>query len=121
MLLIEQVFPIGSPLVSDVSRAVLNVTEGEEMSAIENKWFKHQNRCPDSSASSTSSIRLGIERFWVLFTIAGTAVVFATIIYLVRFLREYNYIWANRAIPAHARIRRLFNIFCERDLNNIAL
>uniref|UniRef100_A0A2N9ELZ8 Ionotropic glutamate receptor C-terminal domain-containing protein n=1 Tax=Fagus sylvatica TaxID=28930 RepID=A0A2N9ELZ8_FAGSY len=43
------VFPIGSPLVSDVSRAVLNVTEGEKMKEIENEWLRKKNNCPDSN------------------------------------------------------------------------
>ncbi|XP_062098772.1 glutamate receptor 2.8-like [Humulus lupulus] len=34
------VFPKGSPLVCDVSRAILNVTETEEMKKTENKWFE---------------------------------------------------------------------------------
>jgi len=33
------VFPKGSPLVSDVSRAILKVTEGDEIVGIERKWL----------------------------------------------------------------------------------
>ena len=32
-------FPKGSPLVSDVSRAILKVTEGDEIVGIERKWL----------------------------------------------------------------------------------
>lgn len=34
-----QVFPKGSPLVADVSRAILKVTEGDEIVGIEKKWL----------------------------------------------------------------------------------
>ena len=34
-----QVFPKGSPLVGDVSRAILKVTEGDEIVGIERKWL----------------------------------------------------------------------------------
>ena len=36
------VFPMGSPLTADVSRAVLTLAEGEEMAQIEKKWFGEQ-------------------------------------------------------------------------------
>ncbi|KAK7819520.1 glutamate receptor 2.8 [Quercus suber] len=37
-----------SPLVSDVSRAVLKVIEGEKMKYIENAWLGKRNNCIDS-------------------------------------------------------------------------
>ncbi|KAG8374598.1 hypothetical protein BUALT_Bualt10G0012000 [Buddleja alternifolia] len=55
-------FPIGSPLVPDVSRAILNVTEGKKMVEIENTWFWDNTKCPDSS-TILSSNSLGLESF----------------------------------------------------------
>ncbi|CAK7354068.1 unnamed protein product [Dovyalis caffra] len=48
-------FPKGSPLVPDVSRAILNVTEGDRMKQIEDAWFGKQSTCPVSSTSISSN------------------------------------------------------------------
>ncbi|KAL5717741.1 hypothetical protein ACHQM5_010710 [Ranunculus cassubicifolius] len=39
------VFPLGSPLVTDVSRAVLEVTEGSKLLDIEKAWFSPNGTC----------------------------------------------------------------------------
>ncbi|KAL6345586.1 hypothetical protein AAG906_017316 [Vitis piasezkii] len=57
-LLEFQAFPIGSPLVPDVSRAVLIVTEGNEMVKIEKKWFREKTSCSDGSSLSSNNISL---------------------------------------------------------------
>ncbi|KAG6387881.1 hypothetical protein SASPL_153076 [Salvia splendens] len=80
-----QAFPIGSPLVPDISRAILNVTEGRKMMEIEKKWFENDTKCADSSDFSSSN-SLGIESFWGLFMIVGIAGVIALIIYVTSFL-----------------------------------
>ncbi|XP_047967478.1 glutamate receptor 2.7-like [Salvia hispanica] len=80
-------FPIGSPLVPDISRAILNVTEGMKMMEVENKWFKNDTECADFIEFSSSN-SLGIESFWGLFMIVGIAGVIALIIYVTSFLYE---------------------------------
>ncbi|KAF2305812.1 hypothetical protein GH714_008239 [Hevea brasiliensis] len=76
-------FPKGSPLVPDVSRAILNVTEGDKMKEIEQEWFGKQSNCPDPS-SSVSSSSLSLQSFWGLFLIAGAASVSALLIFTAR-------------------------------------
>ncbi|CAN8299229.1 unnamed protein product [Cochlearia groenlandica] len=61
-------FPLGSPLVPDISRQILNVTEGETMKAIEKKWFVGEKQCLDSTTSS-SPIQLDHHSFEALFSI----------------------------------------------------
>ncbi|CAL9229927.1 unnamed protein product [Arabidopsis halleri] len=61
-------FPLGSPLVPDISRQILNITEGETMKAIENKWLLGDKHCLDSTTSD-SPIRLDHHSFEALFTI----------------------------------------------------
>ncbi|KAG7608847.1 Solute-binding protein family 3/N-terminal domain of MltF [Arabidopsis suecica] len=61
-------FPLGSPLVPDLSRQILNITEGETMKAIENKWLLGEKHCLDSTTSD-SPIRLDHHSFEALFTI----------------------------------------------------
>ncbi|KAK3032401.1 hypothetical protein RJ639_036418 [Escallonia herrerae] len=87
----DNVFPIGSPLVTDVSRKVLNVTEGDTMTRIENKWFGNQNVCPDPS-TSLSSNSLGLESFWALFLSAGFAAFSALVISLATFICKNRHV-----------------------------
>ncbi|KAI3473032.1 hypothetical protein Pfo_030115, partial [Paulownia fortunei] len=63
------VFPIGSPLVPDASRAILNVTEGQKMVEIENKWLGDKTKCPDSDTALYPFKSLGLASFWGLFLI----------------------------------------------------
>ncbi|KAF8013322.1 hypothetical protein BT93_I1231 [Corymbia citriodora subsp. variegata] len=83
----ENVFPKGSPLVLDISRAILNVTEGPKMTEIENAWLTSKTNCQNSS-SSVSSDSLGLDSFWGLFLIAGAAAVFALLIFMVMFIKR---------------------------------
>ncbi|KAL6295912.1 hypothetical protein ACE6H2_004054 [Prunus campanulata] len=79
------VFPKGSPLAHDVSRAILNVSEGEKMKDIERIWFKKDASCADPN-SLVSSSSLSLDRFWGLFLIAGVASAFALHIFVAMFL-----------------------------------
>nr|POF01955.1 glutamate receptor 2.2 [Quercus suber] len=113
------VFPVGSPLVSDVSRAVLKVTEGEKMKNIENAWLGKQNNCIDSK-NKVSSESLSLASFWGLFLIAGVASLSALIISLSMFLyKEREQIW----IPNHSegsiwrRIHDTLRIFDKKNLS----
>ncbi|KAM7477588.1 hypothetical protein LguiA_025801 [Lonicera macranthoides] len=74
------VFPKSSPLVPDVSREILHVTEGEKMEKIEKAWFGKQTNCPDPS-TSVSSNSLRVNSFWGLFVIVGVVASFALIIF----------------------------------------
>ncbi|XP_020587937.1 LOW QUALITY PROTEIN: glutamate receptor 2.9-like [Phalaenopsis equestris] len=49
------VFPKGSSLVTDMSRAILNLTESNEMVEIERRWFGDQSTCPKQGSSSNSA------------------------------------------------------------------
>nr|DAD27621.1 TPA_asm: hypothetical protein HUJ06_029089 [Nelumbo nucifera] len=67
-------FPAGSPLVPYISRAILNLTEGDEMETIERKWFQYQTKCQDQSTEvSSNSASLSLRSFWGLFLITGLA------------------------------------------------
>ncbi|KAL6655540.1 hypothetical protein ACP70R_006366 [Stipagrostis hirtigluma subsp. patula] len=64
------VFPKGSPLVADVSRAILKVTEGDRIAGIERKWFGDQVACNTNAIEPGSVITLGSLR-GVFFITAG--------------------------------------------------
>ncbi|KAF5197312.1 Glutamate receptor 2.2 [Thalictrum thalictroides] len=50
------VFPRGSPLVSDISKAVLEVTEGNKLMDLERAWFTPTTTCEDRKWAIFSSI-----------------------------------------------------------------
>ncbi|KAL7153128.1 hypothetical protein ABFS83_04G144400 [Erythranthe nasuta] len=96
------VFPTGSPLVLDVSRAILNVTEGQKMVEIERKWFGDSTKCSDSN-TQLSSKSIGLESFAVLFSVVGIVGVIAFADYMIKFQHE------NRSVivePAGTRSTR---------------
>ncbi|WOL06456.1 glutamate receptor 2.7 [Canna indica] len=83
------VFPRGSPLVPDISRAILNVTEGETMATIEKKWFgETNNRTSKSSSSGSSSSSLTFRSFGGLFLITGVVSAMALLVFLARFINK---------------------------------
>ncbi|GAB4857805.1 hypothetical protein Ancab_040530 [Ancistrocladus abbreviatus] len=108
------VFPTGSPLVSDVSRAILNVTEGDIMVAIEKKWIVQEDVCMSTSgyANTTS---LGLDSFWGLFLIAGIASLLALSMFAVFFLYEQRKILTHSGISIWTKIRMLARKFDQRD------
>ncbi|KAJ8758711.1 hypothetical protein K2173_000432 [Erythroxylum novogranatense] len=112
------VFPKGSPLVSDVSRAILGVTEGETMKKIEEKWFGKEASCPDPSTSFSSN-SLGVESFWGLFLITGGVSLLALLVFLVLFIYEQ---WDVITSPDFRSLRQravaLFGNFYNRDLSS---
>ncbi|WJX35443.1 hypothetical protein P8452_23433 [Trifolium repens] len=114
-------FPKGSPLVADISRAILNVTQGGRMRTIENAWLKEPS-CLDSNTKISSNNHLGLESFWGLFLIAGIASLLALLIFLVNFLYQHKHIWLhnNLSISLWQRICVLVRIFDQRDLNRHA-
>ncbi|KAF9681348.1 hypothetical protein SADUNF_Sadunf06G0216600 [Salix dunnii] len=110
------VFPKGSPLVPHMSRAILNVTEGDKMEKIEKAWFGKKSGCPESS-TSISSNSLSLKSFWGLFLIAGLAASLALIIFLVKFVyRERNVLRSyDSTASIWSRIENFFRIFIQRD------
>eukprot|EP00253_Pinus_taeda_P033031 PITA_33031 len=81
------VFPKGSPLLPDISRAVLSLSEDKEMQQIQAKWL-NSTACTDSGAKVDSN-RLSMESFWGLYLITGSASVIALVIFLSMLLYEY--------------------------------
>eukprot|EP01018_Ginkgo_biloba_P015159 Gb_26917 [translate_table: standard] len=82
------VFPKGFPLVSDISRAVLELSENKEMQRIEKKWF-NKTACYTKQEAQIDSNRLSMENFWGLFLISGTASAVALVVYLGRLIYRY--------------------------------
>nr|POF09066.1 glutamate receptor 2.2 [Quercus suber] len=113
-------FPRGSPLVSYISRAVLNVTEDtDKMAGIMRKYFETQTTCVDGSAKiSTDSPSLGVYSFGGLFIIAGVASMFSLLIYAVKFL-HFHWPTSNIVPPEGSfwlKLIELVKHFDQKDL-----
>eukprot|EP01018_Ginkgo_biloba_P014874 Gb_39753 [translate_table: standard] len=89
------VFPKGSPLVPDMSRAVLSLSEDKEMQGIQSKWFNNNTACTNPGGKVVPN-RLSMESFWGLFLITGTASIVALILCFSRLL--YNFIRDPKAV-----------------------
>ncbi|CAK7354062.1 unnamed protein product [Dovyalis caffra] len=109
-------FPKGSALVPEVSRAILNVTEGDRMKEIEDAWFGKQSTCPVSS-TSISSNSLSLKSFWGLFLIVGIASLSSLLIFIVEFVyRERRVLMpSDSRASIWSRLQNLFVIFNQRD------
>ncbi|ONI33018.1 hypothetical protein PRUPE_1G400300 [Prunus persica] len=117
------VFPKGSPLARDVSRAILNVSEGEKMKDIERIWFEKEASCADPN-SLVSSSSLSLDSFWGLFLIAGVASAFALLIFAAMFLhaeRQEILQQLRRLVPGASlwtRICVVLRIYDQWDLRS---
>ncbi|XP_009777350.1 glutamate receptor 2.8-like [Nicotiana sylvestris] len=87
-------FPKGSPLVPDVSRAVLKVIEGEFMNNIIQKWFGNETDCPEKNGMFITSDSLTLDSFKGLFLIAGVSAGSALLTFLLIFLHQNREILA---------------------------
>ncbi|KAM5553990.1 glutamate receptor 2.9-like [Rosa sericea] len=84
-------FPLGSPLVSYMSRAILNVTQDKnQMDRIQSTYFEYFDNkpaCEDQSAKiSSEGPSLRVYSFGGLFIIAGVASMVALLMYMYHFL-----------------------------------
>ncbi|KAL1217173.1 Glutamate receptor 2.8 [Cardamine amara subsp. amara] len=111
-------FPKNSPLTGDVSKAILNVTQGDQMQHIESKWFMKQNDCPDPK-TALSSNRLSITSFWGLFLIAGIASFLSLLVFVAQFLYEHRHTLCDHSEDSmRRRLAFLFRIFDEKDTSS---
>ncbi|KAI8544806.1 hypothetical protein RHMOL_Rhmol08G0323500 [Rhododendron molle] len=81
-------FPKGSPLVPDVSRAVLNVTEQNVMTRIEEEWLGEGATCAEQDGARVTSDSLTLDSFKGLFIVAAVASFSALVLFLSIFLYE---------------------------------
>ncbi|XP_066399465.1 glutamate receptor 2.8-like isoform X3 [Miscanthus floridulus] len=114
---IEQAFPKGSPYVADLSRAILNLTESDEMSSIERKWFGDADGCAVQGSQFTSE-RLSFDSFWGLFLITGATSFLCCVLHLLIFVvANRRRIWASR-VPWRNRLRIFLKLLDDRDLSS---
>ncbi|KAM3714493.1 hypothetical protein ACJW31_01G336600 [Castanea mollissima] len=93
-------FPLGSPLVSYISRATLNVTEDKDkMTNIMRKYFSSQTTSTGENGSAeiyTYSPSLGVYSFGGLFIVVGAVSLFSLLLYVVKKFPHFH--WTNSNI-----------------------
>ncbi|KAK1276018.1 Glutamate receptor 2.8 [Acorus gramineus] len=81
------VFPRGSPLVGDVSRAILNVTQGDGMIRNEKKWFGNLTTCGADGGGGRAT-GISFRSFWGLFLITGLTTTLALLVSIILYMKE---------------------------------
>ncbi|CAN6178988.1 unnamed protein product [Urochloa humidicola] len=84
------VFPKGSLMVPDLSKAILNLREGSEGLEIENKWFGDATLPLHHDNPDTDFARLTLRSFKGLFIINGITLGVTLLITLAKFIRARN-------------------------------
>ncbi|KAL1539478.1 glutamate receptor 2.8-like [Salvia divinorum] len=108
-------FQKGSPLVADVSRAILKLIEDEEMEKISRKWFREGGcRGSDGTTATVNSKRLSAGSFKGLFLVAGLSSSFALAVFLSGFVYENRGILSSTASTKH-KIHALARAFYQKE------
>ena len=77
---VDQAFPRGSPLLHDITQALVSVSESGELKELENSMLSSE-KCLDVEDDETSS--LSPSSFWMLFIISGGTSTFALLAYIL--------------------------------------
>ncbi|KAH7537904.1 hypothetical protein FEM48_Zijuj03G0142400 [Ziziphus jujuba var. spinosa] len=109
----------GSPLVPDISRAILNVTEGGKTKEIEKKWFGQVTNYQDFNSQVSSNV-LGLESFWGLFLITGVASLSALIVFAAMFIYQQRQIItdSDRVDSKWEKVLEMLRIYDHKDLSS---
>ncbi|KAK4427472.1 Glutamate receptor 2.7 [Sesamum alatum] len=107
-------FRKGSPLVPDVSRAILEMREGGNLMRISNKWLGEEG-CRDNDATVMTSKSLTLDSFKGLFLIAGLSSSSALAIFLCIFFYENRVLLASDA-SIKQKLSALARVFDEKEI-----
>ncbi|KAM3267799.1 hypothetical protein P3S67_031784 [Capsicum chacoense] len=82
-------FPKGSPLVADVSRAIVELTENGKILEMEQNWLRNEPSCagPDDSMNS---ITISLQSFKGLFAITGGVTAVCLLIFIASYFYKYR-------------------------------
>lgn len=116
-----QVFPKGFPAVSDISRAIIQLTDDGIIQEMEQRWLSSNLECRDPDRSGSPS-RVSLRSFLVLFTITGCVTLTCLVVSLLidlhnerSFLQRISDFSAN----ARSRILALYNYFKQNNPSSL--
>ncbi|XP_057460066.1 glutamate receptor 2.7-like [Actinidia eriantha] len=114
------VFPKGSPLVSEISRAVISMTEGDKILEMERMWFG-KDSCTLKEMDSITSSSLTLQSFQGLFAITGCVTVLCLLVYVAQYIYENRDILkriSDSSTTTWSRLCALCRHFDQRDLSS---
>ncbi|CAN4089250.1 unnamed protein product [Withania somnifera] len=82
-------FPKGSPLVADVSRAVIELIENGKILEMEQSWLSNEPACAGQE-DSMNSITISLQSFKGLFAITGGVTAGCLLIFIANYLYKYR-------------------------------
>ncbi|KAH7859108.1 hypothetical protein Vadar_031628 [Vaccinium darrowii] len=106
-------FPKGSPLVPDVSRQILYLTEEGKIAQIRRQWFGEEAECADQDGARITSDSLNLESFKGLFLVAATSLISTLVIFLSTFLYNNRVILASNESSIWQKLRAMSRAFDE--------
>ncbi|CAA0816140.1 Glutamate receptor 2.2 [Striga hermonthica] len=114
------VFPKGSPLVPDISRAVIKLIESGRIPDIERKWTVNNNKeCNEQDVDETVSIGIPLQSFKLLFLISMGTTMTCLLAFVVSYLYK-NGDFLKSVLGSDATIRSKLGAvlmhFDQRDL-----
>ncbi|KAG8380245.1 hypothetical protein BUALT_Bualt07G0173200 [Buddleja alternifolia] len=113
------VFPKGSPLVADVSRAIIELTDNGRLSEIKDRWIRHSPCNEDEPNQSNASWKnIELSSFRILFGVTGGITATCLVVFLIRYLyNNRDFIQRNSESGATfwSKIRAMCRHFDQRD------
>ncbi|MCD7454688.1 Glutamate receptor ionotropic, delta-2 [Datura stramonium] len=113
-------FPKGSPLVADVSRAVIELTENGKILEMEQNWLRNEPTCagPDDSMNA---VTISLQRFKGLFAITGGVTAVCLLIFIASYLykyRDFHRRISNSRITIWSKVVAICRHFDQRSLSS---
>ncbi|KAJ6402149.1 hypothetical protein OIU84_014270 [Salix udensis] len=84
------VFPKGSPLTADVSKAILKLSENGDLETLEEKLFAPSRNCLSNATDNDRAESLSLQNFWGIYIITGTTSTLCFLLFLFRLLKNYH-------------------------------
>jgi len=80
-------FQKGSPLVKDVSKAILHLSEDAELKRLEEKWLLTSQDCSNNVTSSNGTDSLNLRSLRALYVISATTSTICVLISTIKYLK----------------------------------
>ncbi|KAL7140520.1 hypothetical protein ABFS83_09G125000 [Erythranthe nasuta] len=113
------VFPRGSPLVADVSRAIIKLTDNQRILEIRGHWIRDQLACNGDDSTKDTSLRISLKSFEILFGITAGITGTCVSVFLVAYMytnRDFiRRVVSNSGATTWSKLRALFRHFDQID------